>query len=93
MTLIIYGIRDTKADAYTRPPFFLSTEGQALRAFIDLAKTPDSDVGMHPEDYGLYELGSFDQATGEIQALPNPKFILSASAAATINAVPLRKVE
>lgn len=93
MTLFIYGIRDAKADAFTRPPFFMSTEGQALRAFTDLAHNADSDVGMHPDDYTLYELGKLNQETGEIEANPHPRHILTGSAAINLNAVPLRKVE
>lgn len=75
MKLKIFGIYDVKADAFARPPFFLSTIGQATRAFGDLALDKNTDVGMHPEDYKLMCLGVFDNESGKVEGFGNPESI------------------
>lgn len=67
MILLVLGIYDVKADAFTRPPFFMGTRGQATRAFADLATAEQSEVAKHPEDYKLMVLGTFDDNTGELK--------------------------
>lgn len=67
MTFKIFGVFDVKADAFSRPPFFMSTNGQAVRAFADLANDSNTDVGRHPEDYRLMVLGTFDDNKGVVQ--------------------------
>jgi len=64
----IYTILDTKAGAYL-PPFYLRSNGEALRAFIDEVLNRDSQLGKHPEDYVLFEVGTFDEVRGTIDLL------------------------
>lgn len=92
MNLRIFVIRDIKADAFATP-FFQATQGQALRAFADLANDKQTTVGQHPEDYVLYFLGTFDLISGDITAEPRPQHL--ASGTDFINnptAVPLQRV-
>ena len=59
-------IFDTKAEAYLRP-FFAQSSGSAIRSFMDEinnSKTPDAPLAMHPEDYVLFEIGSWDEKEG-----------------------------
>jgi len=52
------------------PPFFMPNVGMAVRAFGDDVVRPNSQIGVHPQDYDLYHVGAFDDATGEMISLP-----------------------
>lgn len=67
MHLKAFSVYDTKAEAYL-PPFFLPTVGMALRAFKDCATSKDHQFGKNPDDYVLYEIGHFDDHTGQLVA-------------------------
>lgn len=64
----IFSVRDRSADAYGRPTFALAT-GSAIRSFGDEINRPGEQNTwyQHPEDFDLYELGFFDDASGEFQ--------------------------
>lgn len=68
MRLNIYAIYDKAVNAYMRP-FFLQADGQAMRAFGDMANDKDHDIGRHPEDFSLFRIGSFDDNSGEIEVI------------------------
>ena len=38
----------------------------AIRSFSDAVQDQDSAFNKHPEDYSLWEIGEFDDQTGEI---------------------------
>jgi hypothetical protein len=63
--MFIYSVYDSKAEAYL-PPFFLPTKAAALRAFGDAAVDPKHQFAAHPEDYTLFELGTYEETTGSI---------------------------
>lgn len=63
MIMQVYSIFDVAAGAYARP-FFVQTDGQAMRAFGDLVKDTSNDVGKHPEDYTLFRIGSYNDSKG-----------------------------
>lgn len=63
MRLNVYTIFDSASQAYMRP-FFMQSDGQALRSFTDIAQDADHDIGKHPEDYSLYRIGTYDDAKG-----------------------------
>lgn len=65
----IYSVRDVKADAHNRP-FFVPNRAVALRALTDSILNADNDLAKHPEDYQLYYLGTYDDSTGTINAVP-----------------------
>ncbi len=62
----IFAIYDNKADAYL-PPWFLTTNAMAVRAFSDCIRDPDHNFGAHPEDYTLFCIGEFQNANGKIE--------------------------
>ncbi len=68
MIMKICTIYDAKGEAFFQPMFFQSV-AQAERSFQDATAKPDSDIGMHPEDYSLFLVGEFDQRTGQITVL------------------------
>jgi len=64
MTTKIFSIYDGKAKIF-QTPFFRITTGMALRDFEDLVNDPKTIVNKHPSDFVLYEIGSYDDNTGE----------------------------
>lgn len=69
--LKIFGVKDTMAEAYMNP-FYARSTGEAIRSFADETNKPDSPFNRHPNDYNLFELGEFDQVTGEMKILAAP---------------------
>ncbi len=66
--LSAFTIRDSAAEAFMRP-FFSQSKGAAIRSFSDLVNGDDDHpVAQHPQDYTLFEIGSFDELKGEFTA-------------------------
>ena len=78
MMQVIVSVKDTAAQAFGRP-VFVPTVSVAVRSFRDEVNRPDSkeDMAQHPEDFELYELGSFDDSTGLIQVI-EPRLVARA---------------
>lgn len=66
MIEIILAIKDRALDAFMRP-FTTPHRNAAIRSFTDEANRKTSEINNHPEDYDLYQLGTFDQETGKIE--------------------------
>lgn len=68
MKLYVIATRDIRTDSFGKP-IYSAHLGSAIRAFEDqiTGKTPngDPDLVNHPEDFELYQLGKYDDATGE----------------------------
>lgn len=64
--LIVVAVRDRAVDAFMRP-FMSPTPGAAVRAFRDEVNRADANnpLYQHPEDHDLYQLATFDEATGK----------------------------
>lgn len=58
-----FSVYDNKAGFYMAP-FFLQSTAEGIRSFTDAANDPHIAISKHPEDYTLFELGSFDDQTG-----------------------------
>jgi len=54
----IFTIYDSKAKAYLTP-FFLHEDGMAIRVFADCINDTTHQFGKHPEDYTLFNIGSW----------------------------------
>lgn len=78
MIQFVFGVRDSKAQAFLQP-FFSNSQGSAIRAFGDAVMDTNSPLGKHPTDYLLYELGSFDDNSGEFTSLVAIKLLSSGS--------------
>lgn len=65
MMLHLYAVRDIKAQAFGRP-FTIANNAMAFRAFVAAQQDSSSEMSKYPEDFQLYQLGSFDDQTGEI---------------------------
>lgn len=70
MQLRAFAVHDAKAESFIQPMFFL-TRGQAMRAFLDALEDEKHEFHKHAEDYTLFEIGVFDQASGMLTPLGN----------------------
>lgn len=68
MNLKIFTIFDAKAEAY-QTVFTARATGEAIRQFADMANDHDTQIGRHPADFTLFELGEFDLHSGIISPL------------------------
>lgn len=76
MKLLIFSVHDTMVQAFM-PPFSARAQGEAVRMFTDLANDHKTNVGMHPMDFCLYQIGEFDDHAGRIIGLDSPVRIIS----------------
>lgn len=74
----VFAVRDTKAENYFAPWFFIQP-GQALRQFSDLVNDDSTMLARHPADYSLYEVGEWDDLAGLLSAVNPPKFLCCGS--------------
>lgn len=77
MQLKVYSIRDSKGQMYNTP-FYFHQHGQAERFVKQNLENPESMLSRYPEDFDLYYLGDFDDATGKIEALDTPQHLYKA---------------
>lgn len=87
--LQIFSIFDAKAAAFFTP-FFLPTEGMAVRQFQDMVNDNESHLSKHPEDYTLFHLGEFLDGDGLLAAEKPPVALVNGAACveSTIEPVP-----
>lgn len=58
----IFTVYDSKAETFG-PMLHFSARGEALREFTNAANDPQSQIGRHPGDYSMFELGEYDDTT------------------------------
>lgn len=71
MKLKMFSIFDSKVQAYMAPVFLRST-GEAERAFSASVADQSSNFCKFPEDFTLFEVGSWDDQTCVVDLLPTP---------------------
>jgi hypothetical protein len=78
MNLVIVSVKDSAAQAFGRP-IFVPSNAVAIRSFRDEVNRKDStdDLSRHPDDFELYEVGVFDDATGIIVVI-EPRLVARA---------------
>lgn len=84
----IYAILDVKADMLVGGLHLHKAEAAAIRMFSDIAGTPDTTVGRHPDDYELLFLGSIGE-DNQITPLCPPVPVLTGSQWAAVNGPPI----
>lgn len=73
----IVAVYDAKVGAYAQP-WFVPTPGAAIRAFGDVVADKSSDIAKHPEDYSLFELGTWIPDKGRFEPFVAPVQIATA---------------
>lgn len=61
----MYSVRDSKTEAYLSP-FLAENVVTAQRMLIDSMQGNNSMLANHPEDFQLFQIGEFDEQTGEV---------------------------
>lgn len=65
MKIHIYTVYDSKTGVYGQPNFMIN-RGAALRAWQEAANDPQSNIGKHPADFSMFEIGVWDDESGII---------------------------
>lgn len=66
MKFKMVAIKDRSIEAYTTI-FAVRAVGQAIRQFMDAINNKESGpMAQHPDDFDLYEVGDFNDETGEL---------------------------
>jgi len=68
MKQFMFALYDSKARVFCTP-FFVPTQAVALRAFRHVANDEATQVSASPEDFTLFELGTWDDDKGRIVML------------------------
>lgn len=73
---VVVSVRDRAVDAFGRPAF-VAAVGAAIRSFQDELNREhgDNQMWLHPDDFDLYELGSWDDHNGVMLQLERPRQI------------------
>lgn len=66
MIHILVATYDIKTGVYARPTAFI-TDAQAVRSFGEAVNDKTTEFNKHPEDYSIFNIGSYDDNTGEIK--------------------------
>jgi len=76
MLLVVCSIKDRAADAYGRP-FYVPAVGVAIRSFQDEINrsAADNQMNQHPDDFDLFEFGTFDDNSGLFDLHDVPKLL------------------
>jgi len=82
MIIKIVAIYDNAVECFSQPSF-VPALGVAVRSFGDEVKregTPDrpNNLNLHPDDYELFEIGTYDDQTAELVAIA-PRKLASAT--------------
>lgn len=59
----IFTIHDSAVGAYLQP-FFMTSKGEAIRAFSDTVNDDKTQFNKHPGDFELFQIGEYDDSTG-----------------------------
>ena len=68
MKVSIYAVYDVASGVYDGP-FPGVADGAVIRDFTDMCKKGDSKMGQHPEDFTLFKVGTWNDGTGEVEAV------------------------
>lgn len=84
MILKVFAVRDMKAEAFLQP-FYSPSVGSALRAYADAVNDKSCPFNKHPGDYVLFEIGSYDDSTAELESLSPVKMMAAGSDLLNVN--------
>lgn len=73
----VFSLFDKTSLSYNLPMFYTS-QGEAMRGFLDIIEDTRTIVHRHPEDFSLYLIGSFDENSGLVDSLQEPKQVCTA---------------
>jgi hypothetical protein len=71
METLVFTVFDSAANAFLQP-FVATTPEIAIREFRSIVNQPGHQFNKYPEDYTLFQVGSFNQETGILTPLTSP---------------------
>lgn len=74
MEVKLFSIYDKKAKVFN-PPMSSVNQGTLLRTLSDQLERADNLMSRFAQDYDVYEIGYFDDLTGDIQVNGKPGFV------------------
>lgn len=66
----LYSLRDNISEVYS-PPFPANTDAQAIRTIHQAVMKGQGSIGLFPEHYHLYKVGTFDDNVGKFKNITN----------------------
>jgi len=85
MVLKLYSLYDVKTEVF-HPANYCHNVGHAMRVFTQAGNQKDSMIQAWPEDFRVFELGSFDDQSGVITPLDKPHLAFNMSELVTHSA-------
>ena len=74
MIVNIFSVFDVVAKAYLQP-FYSTNKGTAIRALVESMSDPKSVIARYPEQYVLFELGTFDDTDAKFDIYSSPRSV------------------
>ena len=74
----VYAIYDSAAHVFTAPTIDIS-EASAVRSFQQAIANSGSVMNFKPDDFSLYQVGTFDVETGELEPFNPPSRLIVGS--------------
>ncbi len=74
----VYSIFDSAAGIFTAPTIDIS-DGSAIRNFQQAIANSGSVMNFKPDDFSLYQIGTFDVETGALEAWTPPSRLIVGS--------------
>lgn len=74
MKLFMYSIFDRASGVYDRP-FPARSDAEASRSFGDIACDKNHPIGAHPDDFTLYNIGTYEDSKGALEGTDPVKVI------------------
>jgi len=78
MKLLAFSVYDQKAECFGHP-FFTSTTGIAARYLQQWLHNPQTTISQNPEDFSLYQVGTWDDNQAKFTTDTPPIFVARAS--------------
>lgn len=74
----VYAIYDSAAHVFTAPTIDIS-DASAVRNFQQAIANSGSVMNFKPDDFSLYQIGTFDVETGELEPFTPPSRLIVGS--------------
>lgn len=72
----VVAVKDKKIGMFDSP-FVVRHPGEAMREFDTVIKDTNTKFGKNPEDFDLYQIGTYDESTGELETISPPTHLSS----------------
>ena len=75
MKLQVYSVYDHKTEVFHAPNYF-HNDGHALRELSMVLGKPNTAFTQYPEDFSIYQVGTFEDSKGLLQPLRSGEGLL-----------------